>query len=146
MKSQKSSFQNVVLVGIVSGLISIVIVNFTLSFFTSGWLFCIIPLIVCWSIKKFATINKNELTDDETFEKISKKTGFLCAGIVTLEIILALLPSIIIFGTQFLITLLTDFGFYIVCAISVYWGYIKGVEAITDVYYDMLLSEENDNN
>ena len=128
---------SIALVSLISGLISIIFVDVIfLVLFSSGWLFFIIPAVICWSIKKFAKINKEELFDEESFEKMAKKTGLICAGSVILAIILALLPVIIILGIYSLLLFLTSFWFIIMCIICIYVSYTKGVEVITNAYYD----------
>lgn len=138
MSNKKSSIRDVAFIGIIFGLISITIVSLLfLLVFPSAWLFFIIPAVMGWSIEKLTRIPKEELHDDESFNKLRKRTGLLCAGMVLIAIILANLIVILLGGFDPLM-LLYNFIFYIVCGLSVYWGYSRGVRAITDMYYDSI--------
>ena len=132
--------KNIISICIVSGLISILIVLALFWFvFTSAWLFFIIPLIMGWTIDKFGKFDASQLKDEVTYERISRRTGLLCGSMVLLCIFICILPLFFLFP---IIDLLVNFAFYIVCGISIYWGYNRGVQCVTDAYYSSY-SDEN---
>ncbi|MDD6889536.1 MAG: hypothetical protein PUD39_04685 [Bacteroidales bacterium] len=137
MKKEKSAICNIAIICIISGIFSGIIVDiFFYILFPSAWLFFIIPAVMGFSIDKFSRIPKSELEDDESFEKLSKRTGLLCAGMVLLAILVAIVPIIVLVMRFDPIYLLSDIIFYLICGVSVYWGYNRGVRAVTDAYYD----------
>lgn len=81
----------------------------------------------------FGKVPAEEILDDEAVEKLSKRTGMLCAAMVLLALAISLVPMLIILNP---IYLLVDFGFYIICALCAFIGYNRGVQVITDNYYD----------
>lgn len=140
MSTKRNSLPRIIAICIISGLLSGVFVNLIFwTIFPSGWLFLIIPIFVGWSLDKFAKIPSEEILDDETMERLSKQTGMLCAVMVLLVQIVAVLPVLLLLDP---IEILTNFVFYIGCALCVYIGYSRGVQSITDAYYDAKKSEE----
>ena len=138
MSNKKSSIRDVAFIGIIFGLISMTIVSLLfLLVFPSAWLFFIIPAVMGWSIEKLARIPKEELHDDESFNKLCKLTGLLCAGMVLATILLTV-TIIILLGGFDPMALVLNFVFYLMCGLSAYWGYSRGVRAITDKYYDSI--------
>ena len=121
---------------IISGLIAGLITNILFWFvFPSGWLFFIIPAVLGWSIDRFGKIPAEHLQNEETFEKLKKRTGLLCGAISLLIVIIANIPFFILMPLPYIFA---NFIFYIVCAVSVYVGYNRGQQSITDAYYDSL--------
>lgn len=136
MKKEKSAIYNIARICIISGIISAIIVDFLFfCVFPSAWLFFIIPAIMGFSIDKLSRIPKSELNDDEAFDKLSKRTGILCAVIVLLAVLIATIPLMMQFEP---IDFLANILFYLVCGVSVYWGYNRGIRVITDAYYDSI--------
>lgn len=126
--------KSIAIVSVISGVISAVIVFCLFWYvFPSAWLFFIIPAIMGLSIDKFGKIDVEKLNDDAAFNSITRKAGLLCAGMVLLSIIVCVLPLFLLmsFGEHLLNVL-----FYGVCAVSVYWGYNRGVKCVTNAYYD----------
>lgn len=136
MNKEKSAIYNIAIICIISGIISVIIVDLLFSFvFPSAWLFFIVPAIMGFSIDKLSRIPKSELNDEASFEKLSKRTGLLCAGIVLLAVLIATIPLIMQFEP---IDFLANILFYLICGVSVYWGYNRGIGAITNAYYDSI--------
>lgn len=132
ISKQKRSIYSVTRVGILSGIASIIFV-YPLYYVIGDLSYNAITWIVGWSITNLSTIDKEELIDDESYKKLSKKTGILCAGIVLIAILIAMLPTIVDFDLE---AILTNFVVIVECVIGVYWGYSKGVEVIANAYYD----------
>lgn len=86
-----------------------------------------------WSIDKFVTFPKEDLLDDESYNRISKQTGLLCGGLVLIFVFLTILPMLVLLPSA---DLLLNAMFFVVCAVSVYWGYRRGLQCVTDAYYD----------
>ncbi len=135
--ARKSSIASVISVTIFFGVISIVIVDLLFYLvFPSAWFFLLMPFIMGFGIKKFAKFPKERLNDEEEFDKLSKRMGILCGAICLFAVLIGILPILIISGEQIILHLLTNFVFYLVCALSIYFGYTKGIEIVTDAYYD----------
>lgn len=128
--------KNVITVCLVAGIISIILVELLFFFiFPSGWLFFLIPVIMGWSLKKYAKFPRVELANEEAFEKLRTRTGIICAAIVLISVLISVLPVIILGGIE---ALIANIAFYAVCVVAIYAGYSRGVGVITDEYYDSL--------
>lgn len=139
---KKSSISSVVIVAVLSGIVAIVVVDALFTIFPSGWLFFLIPVIMGFSLKKFAKFPKDLLEDDDEFEKLSKKVGLLCAGICLVAMVVAVVPIYMIVGSvkgvNILEIILSDVFFYAACVVCIYFGYSKGKEVVTNAYYDSI--------
>lgn len=89
------------------------------------------------SLKKFTKFPSEELTDDEAFERLRKRTGIICASVVLGTVLISLLPIIIFGGVE---AVLFNIVSYAICALAVFAGYTSGVGVITNAYYDADLS------
>lgn len=117
-----------------SGLLSGLVANCLFWFvFPTAFLFFIVPAFMGFSLTVFGKVPADEILDDEAVEKLSKRTGMLCAAMVLLALAVSLIPMLIILSPSYL---LVNFGFYIICALCVFIGYNRGVQVITDNYYD----------
>lgn len=126
--------KNIITVACISGFISVAIAIGIFWFvFPTAWVFFLIPAIVGWSIDKFGKFDASKLEDEDEFSAATRKVGFTCAAIVLLCFIIAMLPLFFVmsFGDH-LMNVLS----YIICGISVYWGYNRGVQCVTDAYYN----------
>lgn len=136
---KKSSTASVILVTVISGLISIVIVNSLFYLvFPSAWFFLLMPVFMGFCIKKFARFPKDRLEDDEEFNKLSRRMGMMCSSMCLAAVLIGVLPILFISGEQIIIHLITNIIFYIACGLSIYFGYTKGVEIVTDAFYDTI--------
>lgn len=127
------SIFSVIKAAILSGILAYVIVFICFCFIPSGWFLFIIPAVLRWGVKKFSKISKEEILDDESYQKLSKRTGLACAGIVLWFIALIVLPGLFLLSWE---QLAFNIIFYIICGICVFSGYRSGVNVITDAYYD----------
>lgn len=126
--------KNVIRVAWISGIISTIVVMFLFwGLFPTPWLFLIIPGVVGWSIDKYGKFDASKLADDEEFAAMSRKVGITCASIVLLCLIITMLPLFLVmsFGDH-----LKSIFMYVICGISVYWGYNRGVRCVTDAYFE----------
>ena len=142
MVSKKSPISRILTIALISGLISGILVTAIFWFlFSTPWFFLIIPAIIGWSIKKFANITADEVEADE---KLESKVGWTCAGIT---LFFVLLPALVIALGSYLVSgslwsIFLNFGFYFVCGFAVWFGHLKGVQAVVDSYYDSNLNED----
>lgn len=131
---QKNILDRITIICLISGLVSGILTMALVWFvFPSAWFFFIIPAVMGWSIDKFAKIPKDVFSNEENIAKLQKQAGWTCAGFVLFFVLLANLPIFLVLEPiQHLLNIL----FYIICGVSVYWGYTRGVRCITDAYYD----------
>lgn len=137
--------KRIVIIAIISGFISSVFTAMLFFFvFPSAWLFFIIPLIMGISIHKFGKISAKDVEGTDG-DKLQRKVGLLCGGAVLLFLLLTVIPLVALslyMGLGW--GVLLDVPFFIVCAIAVWWGYNRGVQAVVDSYYDANLSDTED--
>lgn len=126
--------KNVFYVACISGMIAVAIVLIIFwVIFPTAWVFFIIPAVVGWSIDRFGTFDATKLENEEEFTATARKVGLTCAAIVLACIIISVLP---LFFTMSVGDHLMSIMFYVICAISVYWAYKRGVQCVTDAYYE----------
>lgn len=116
--------------GVISGLITTALIWFIIP---SAWFFFIIPAVMGWSIDRYVTIPKELLEDGQNIERLQKKAGLTCGGLVLFFVILVNIPFFLVLEP---IMYLKNIIFYAAAGVSVYWGYTRGVRCITDAYYD----------
>lgn len=134
MSTKTNSMPRLTVICLISGLLSGLAANCLFWFvYPTAFLFLIVPAFMGFCLTAFGKVPAEEILDDEAVEKLSKRTGMLCAAMVLLALANSLVPMLIILNP---IYLLANFGFYIICALCAFIGYNRGVQVITDNYYD----------
>lgn len=128
--------KNVSKVCIISGLISIILVEVLFFFvFPTALFFLLIPVIMGYSIAKFAEIPYEELLNKEAFEKLRTRTGIICAAFMLITVLISVLPIILLLG---ICTKLVKIIFFVsLCLFVIRLGYTFGARVVSETYYAM---------
>lgn len=123
---------------VIFGIIAIILADAIFFLvFPSAWAFFIIPAFMAFCLTKFVKFPHEILHDEERFNTLSKRTAITIAAICLGAVLIATIP-LALFESNIFIHLITNFMFYLVCGVAVYTGYNRGLEIVTNAYYDSL--------
>lgn len=144
METKSKSLKSVITVGVVTGLLSgLMVLALFIFIYPTAWFFFIIPAVMGTCIYKYAKVPFYE--DEEENEKLAKKVGLLCAG-MSLLFILFPVALIAIVASYSFGELLANVPFLIMCALAVWYGYNRGQRAVVDANSDAIVNSLSDKN